>query len=150
MRTSMTPNRREGGFIIYVLVMLIVLAAVLGITARGVFQSLLRERPRERAAFAAVYAAGGGVEWARAGLARDPSRTGGTVEVGRARADVSVLPVPGEPDLRDIIAIGTVPGAGAGSIAARIRIEARVRLGPGLPRILSWREGARPGPRPGR
>jgi hypothetical protein len=137
---SVRRDRAEGGYIVYTVLVFVILIAALSVGLRGALQAAVRDRPRERSAVAAVYAAQGGIEKARAALARDPSWAGGTVAVGRGSAEVAVREVSGEPSLRTVVSIGSVPGPGAGNVAAKRRVEVRLRLGEGLPSILSWRE----------
>ena len=144
MRDPAPAVRRESGVFLYILLIFVILSVALTVSLGGNFTALVRDRPRERAALAAVYAAQGGIERARAALARDPAFGGDrpdSVAVGRGSAEVTVGRVPGEPELREIVSIGSIPGPGVDGIAARTGIVARVRLGPALPRVLSWREG---------
>ncbi len=138
--TTQGTRREEGGFIVTVLVLFVLLAVTMAVSARGTFHALLRDRPRAKADTAALYAAQGGVEKARVALAGDPSWTGGGIAVARATAAVAVRPVAGEPALREIVSVGTDPGGGSDSTRARRRIAAVVRLGGALPTVISWRE----------
>jgi type II secretory pathway component PulK len=87
---------------------------------------------------AARLAAEGGVEAARAALARDPAWRGGPVGVGSAQAEVTVLPAEG----RDLVVSsrGTVAPSGPHGATASHAVEAVLRPGGGLPAIVAWRE----------
>jgi hypothetical protein len=146
----LAPARRpsdERGFIVFVVVFFVVIAAGLALTARGTFTSLLRERPRQRVSLAAFYAAQGGLEAARAALLRDGAWTGGTVAVGECSAAVTVEAVPGRADLREVVSIGTHAGGGNEMLGARRRVSATLLLAPGGAEVVAWREGPSPGSR---
>jgi type II secretory pathway pseudopilin PulG len=131
---------RESGFTLLVAVAVaVVLGTLLLVTAQRV-ADVARDGDRDRAALSATYAAQGGVEAARAALARDPSWTGGTFPVGRGEAIVAAAPVAGDADLRAVVVLGRHPWTGGASAEARTRVEVRLRLRPGLlPEIRSWR-----------
>ena len=133
-------RRREGGFSLLLLLALVAVASVCSIALLGRLQHLARERVRTRASDAAFWAAQGGVERARAALARDPGWGGGEAALGRGRVEVRVEPVEGEPDCRAVRSLGFDPGLGTEATAARRTVTAVLRLGDGPPRVVAWRE----------
>jgi hypothetical protein len=137
---STSPRPGDRGIAFYMVVLFTVFLGGLCLAFRGSFTAAVRDRSRERAAVAAVYAAQGGVERARAALARDPSWKGGATAVGRGSAEVVVREVPGEPGYRTVVSVGAIPGPGVGNVAAKRRVEVVLLLGEGLPRIVSWRD----------
>lgn len=125
---------------VYFYVVLFVLAAVaLTISSASAVQALLRERVTERHRLEAGWAARGGIESALESIASG-REAAGEVPVGTGSAAVAVTPVEGGGGLLDVVSVGSVPGPG-GAVAARVRVEARVRPGAGLPVIVRWREG---------
>ncbi len=143
MRTpaARPPRDRESGFSILVALAVTLLLGTLAMATALRMQDLARDGNRDRASLAAFHAAGGGVAAARAALARDPAWKGGTIPVGRAAARVAVAADLSDPSLRRVVVLGEEPGPGAGSVAARLRVEAILRLREGaLPAILSWSE----------
>lgn len=76
-----------------------------------------------------AWAAEGGVEHARAMLARDPSWTGDRVTIGRVEVVVTVTGAGAE---RQVVA-DVAPPQGP-----RARVDVRLALGAGLPRVVAW------------
>jgi hypothetical protein len=132
------PER--GVAIFWVIIMIAMLTFAASVLAASIIP-LIRESSRSRVSLAAFYAAEGGVELARAGLARDPAFSGGTSEVGRGRTEARIEPLPGRPDCRLVRVRGTVPGDdGPGSVIAR-GIIATLRLEAGrLPVLETYAE----------
>jgi hypothetical protein len=128
--------------VVYFFVIVFAMLAIsLCLTSATTVGALLRDRPRARFALEATWAAQGGIEAARAGLALDPACTEARTEIGRGTAEVTVRAVPGAADLRDVVSVASVTGPGVGNVVARQRIEVRLRLGTGLPQVVSWHEG---------
>jgi hypothetical protein len=138
--TSTRRPHPEGGFAIVVVLLLLVIAAAISVDFAGRFSAVMRDRGTSRASTAALYAAQGGVERARAALARDASWTGEDLVVGDAVASVRVAAVEGATDLRRVEVVGVAPAKAQANFRAQRRIDAVVRLGPGLPRVVGWRE----------
>lgn len=118
----------------FVLAIVIVVAAS-AVVLRGRFDALVGEIRTDRGRLEAHWVAEGALEHARWALARDPAYTGGRVPVGGGEADVSVTAGPGADQVR--VVVDAMVKRGAAGAAAR-RVEARLRLGPGLPRIEEW------------
>jgi len=141
-RRATARRKEEGGFALFVVVILVLTLSTLSLASFGRLADLGRSRERDRHALGAVWAAHGGVEASRAALSRDSAWTGGRIPVGRGEAVVTVETVPGRPDVRRVIAIGTDPGRANGTTGARLRVEAELRLAGGaLPLVTGWREG---------
>ncbi len=134
------PARREEGFSLFLMISLAVCGSVVALGLMERIQSMARDRVRCRAAEAARWAAEGGIEKARAALAADPAWTGAVLDVGGNRVEVRVEAVEGDGRLRRVRSLGVDPGLGTEATAAKRTLAAVLRLGPGGPRIVEWRE----------
>jgi hypothetical protein len=106
------------------LLMAAALSAVLLERGRG----LAAETSRDDASVRALYAAEGGLAFARHILTRDPDYAGGTIRVGACAVEIVVT----KADDVWSVAVTARPGS--------VRLAVRLRGAEGLPAIVSWAE----------
>ncbi len=124
--------RRRGAALIQALLLLVVATAVAAGAAARV-QRTVDATVLDRAEVTAAAAASGGVELARAALARDAAWTGGTRTLGGSEIEVRVSAGASDAE-RHVVVV-------ARAVRATQRVEAELRLdAAGLPRVVAWRE----------
>ena len=127
----MTTTRRQRGAALMSALFLVLVFVTAGalVHAAGQRRDAAQRQDVQRAQ--TFWAAEGGVEHARAALARDPSWSGGTVDVGTHVVSIAVSPLGTDSDADREITVD-VPGT------APTRLVVRLALGPGLPSVVAW------------
>jgi hypothetical protein len=129
-------GRSRGAAALFFVIALVIAVSASAVMLRGRMSALVGELRTDRGRVAALWVAEGGLEHARWALDRDRSYTGGSIEVGRGTARISVRREGRDPDVVQVVVRARVD-QGAGGVARR-RVEARLRLGAGLPAIEEW------------
>ena len=128
------PPRGEEGFALLVALALAIVLGALAMSVASRMTDLARDGNRERSTLSALWAAGGGVEAARAALARDPGWTGATLTVEGVEVRVTAERIAESPATFRVVSL-------ASARDARRRVEAVLLARPeALPSIASWQE----------
>lgn len=125
----MKGRHGERGMALPWAMMLLVMAAALSAVLLERGRGLAAATDHDGAALRALYAAEGGLAYARHNLALDPAYEGGTIRVGACEVDVAVT--------------GTDGGWRVTATArpGSVRLEAGLRAtDDGLPAVVSWSE----------
>ena len=129
--------RSRGAALLIALGMLVVVATA-GVVLQQRTLDLAKATTRGRLQLAARWAAEGGIESARAALARDAAFTGSTLRVGATEVVVTVRADAADAALRHVRAVAVVAPSGPAAASERVQIDAVLRVGPGLPSRGGW------------
>lgn len=124
----MTGRHGERGMALPWAMMLLVVAAALSAVLLERGRGLAAATEHDAASLGALYAAEGGLAFARHNLACDPEWTGGRVRVGACEVEVSVT----RSGSGWRVAVSARPGS--------VRLDVRLRARDGLPSVVSWSE----------
>jgi hypothetical protein len=128
-------TRRRGSALVVVLA-LVALAGATGVALTSHTRRAVESARLARLRTAARLRAEGGVEAARAALARDPSWAGGD----DFSAQVEVAADASDEALRVVRSRAVASPSGPDGPSAVHVVEATLRLGDGLPSVVRWRE----------
>ena len=121
------PKEKGGALVLAMLILLLVGTASAHMLTR--FQGLRASADVERKSLDAFYAAEGALELARHRLSTNPLYEGGPVDVAQTSVRLQVEALPG-PRWK-VSAVATPVGT---------QLEAVFAAGPGLPRVVTWRQ----------
>jgi len=124
----MRARHRERGMAMPWAMMLLVMAAALSAVLLERGRGLAAATDHDGASLRALYAAEGGLAFARHNLALDPDYAGGTIRVGACEVAVAVTKAAEHWN----VAVTARPGS--------VRLEVRLRGTDALPAIVSWSE----------